>query len=96
MTAADPDGPPPYRLYGKDVLDRLLATDPDEALEWEVWLWLSGLLWKPDQHPSVLRQASVGEERRSAVVPGTRVGISYLVWASRRSVALVAIADLDE
>lgn len=90
------DGPPPYRVYGQD---RLAAwkVDPHEAwVELEVELWVSGLYYDPWQHPSVPSGPPTARdgEVRSAVVPGTRVGISYGIWAKSRSVRLLEVADL--
>lgn len=91
-----PDGPPPYRVDGQDRLQSWKVELHDEWVELEVDYWIAGLHWDPWQHPSVQSSPATAREGevRSAVVPDTRVGISYVVWPRARLVRLLEVADL--
>jgi hypothetical protein len=95
-SARSPDGPPPYRVHGQDRFLAWLVADHPDWVEWEVWLWISGLCWDPWQEPSVQSTASgsTGAEVRNAVVPDTSVGVSYSIWPKSHALWLIAVADL--
>ena len=90
------DGPPPYRLSGYGRVTEWRTSVPEEWLELEVELWISGLCWNPWQEPSVQSSPPrLGEDEvRRAVVPGARVGVSYTINVKAKLVRLIEVADL--
>lgn len=90
------DGPPPYRVIGFDRVVAWRIAVPEEWVELEVDVWISGLGWDPWQAPSVQSSPPCpgADEVRRAVVPGTRVGVSYTVDVRAQLVGLIEVADL--
>lgn len=97
MTTDHPaDGPPRYQLLGQDRIDDWRVVEHEEWLDFEVAFWVGGLQYDPWQEPSVQSSPAVPgrDEVRRAVVPGTFVGVSYVVSPAAKTVWLVAVADL--
>lgn len=94
--APRPDGPPPYTLYGVAEFEAWRVSEHPESVQLDVWLWISGLCWDPWQDPSEQSAAPMPgqDEVRTAVVPDTRVGISYAVAPKAKVISLIAVADL--
>jgi hypothetical protein len=59
------DGPPPYRVEGRDRFESSRERDHPDWVELEVSLWISDLFWDPWQHPST-RSSPHGSSRRGA------------------------------
>jgi hypothetical protein len=77
-----------YRVARLQPLDDWLATDPAEDVRLIVLTWLHGLVEDPRQRPSVRIPRTSFEEARAAVIPGTNVGVVYLVLEHTRVVLL--------
>jgi hypothetical protein len=92
----DPDGPSPFRVHNHGRVEAWKVVQHEQWIELEVDMWISGLHWDPWQHPSVMSAppGATSDEVRTAVVPATRVGISYMVVPRAKMVWLIEVADL--
>lgn len=88
------DGPPPYHLRGEDRIAWWRTVAHPEWLELEVAFWIGGLRYDPRQEPSVRTASDDRGEVRRAVIPGTWVGVSYVVYEKAKAVWLVEVADV--